>query len=180
MPASLAAALARDKKTQWGSGGITSKLDAARLVTQAGAVLVIANGRQENILVRLLDGQRLGTVFAPAARKLDSRRRWIGLTKRPAGTVTVDAGAAEAVSQRGKSLLATGITAVTGLFDRGELLMVRDPKGQDIARGLSNYSSEAIRQIMGQRSSQFEKILGRPAYAEVIHRDNLVVTAVSP
>ena len=172
-----AAALARDKKTQWGSGGISSKLDAARLVTQAGAVLVIANGRKDNILVRLLDGERLGTVFAPAARKLDSKRRWIGLTKRPAGTVTIDAGAAEAVRQRGKSLLASGITAVTGLFDRGELLMVRDPQGQEIARGLSNYSSEEIRQIMGQRSSHFEKILGRPAYAEVIHRDNLVVTA---
>lgn len=171
-----AAALARAKKTPWGSGGIHSKLDAARLVTQAGAVLVMANGRTEKVLVRLLEGERLGTVFAPAARKLDSRRRWIGLTKRPAGTVTVDAGAAEAVSQRGKSLLASGITAVTGLFDRGELLMVRDPRGQEIARGLSNYSSEEIRQIMGHRSSQFEKILGRPAYAEVIHRDNLVVT----
>src|SRR5690606_29734246 len=117
----------------------------------------------------------LGTVFVPAERKLDSRQRWIALTKRPAGTVTIDDGAVAAVTQRGKSLLAGGIVEVTGRFERGEVLLVRDPSGREIARGLSNYADADLRLIQGKKTSQFEKLLGRPAYAEVIHRDNLVV-----
>jgi glutamate 5-kinase len=136
---------------------------------------VIAPGREKNVLHRLLAGEKLGTVFLPAQRKLDSRQRWIGLTARPGGTVTIDDGAAAAVTSRGKSLLATGISQITGRFERGDVLLVRDPAGREIARGLSNYNADELRLIMGKRSNQFEKILGRPAYAEVIHRDNLVL-----
>ena len=114
-------------------------------------------------------------MFVPADRKLDSRRRWIGLTKRPAGTITIDTGAAAAIRDRGKSLLASGVTATTGQFSRGDILLVRDGRGVEIARGLSNYAADELRLIMGKRSNQFEKILGRKAYAEVIHRDNMVV-----
>ncbi len=171
-----AAGLAFEKKSKLGTGGMKSKLEAARLVTDAGEIAVIANGREPDVLMRLFDTQKVGTVFVPAHRKLDSRQRWIGLTKRPSGTVTIDDGAVRALCERNKSLLATGVTEVTGRFDRGDVLMIRDPKGIEIARGLSNYSAEELRLIKGKRTSQFEKILGRVAYAEVVHRDNLVVT----
>lgn len=167
--------MVRMKQTRLGKGGMTAKLQAAGLVTGAGEIAVIAHGREKNVLPRLLDAERIGTVFAPAPHKLDSRSRWIGLTKRPAGTITVDDGALHALLDRGKSLLASGITALTGQFDRGEVVAIRDDKGREIARGLSNYTTEELRLIKGKRSNQFEKILNRPAFAEVIHRDNLVI-----
>ncbi len=167
--------LARKDTSKLGTGGMFSKLEAARLVTEAGEVAVIANGREPNVLPRLFDAELLGTVFVPRGRKLDSRRRWIGLTKRPAGIVTVDAGAAEALIKQGKSLLAIGITACTGRFDRGQVVSVADPEGCEIARGQINYSADELHLIMGKKSTQLKKILGRPAYAEVIHRDNLVL-----
>ncbi len=165
----------RRTTSTWGSGGMASKLEAARLVTEAGEIAIIAHGRERDVLPRLLSGDQLGTVFLPAKCKLDSRQRWIGLTKRPAGTLTIDDGAASALRSRGKSLLATGITDIVGTFERGDVLLVRDTDQREVARGLSNYASDELRQIQGKRSTQFEKILGRPAYAEVIHRDNLVV-----
>ncbi len=167
--------VARRDKTKMGSGGIVSKLEAAKLVTEAGEIAVIANGREPNVLHRLFDGEKLGTVFVPADRKLDSRQRWIALTARPAGMVTIDDGAAAALTKRGKSLLASGIVETTGRFDRGEVLLIRDVNGREIARGLSNYSANEIRLIMGKRSTQFEKILGRRGYDEVVHRDNMVM-----
>lgn len=167
--------IARQGKSKWGSGGMITKLDAARKVTDAGEIAAIAHGREKNVLLRLLKGEKLGTIFVPAQRKLDSRQRWIGMTARPAGTVTIDEGAVTALAQKGKSLLATGITNTTGQFERGDILLIRDPAGREVARGLTNYTADELRLIMGKRSSQFEKILGRLAYAEVIHRDNLVI-----
>ena len=165
-------------RTPLGTGGMQTKVEAARLVTGAGEIAVIANGREKDVLARLLNHEKIGTVFAPATRgrKLDSRERWIGLTKSPAGTVTIDEGAAGALETRGKSLLATGITQITGRFERGDVLLVRGHRGQEVARGLTNYHADEIRLIMGKRSTQFAKILGRQSYAEVIHRDNLVLT----
>lgn len=165
----------RGERSPLGKGGMYSKLVAAKLVTDAGEIVVIANGRERNVLPRLFNGEKIGTVILPANRKLDSRQRWIALTARPTGQVAIDDGAARAITARGKSLLATGIVGATGCFERGEVLLVHDQKGREIARGLSNYSVGEIRLIMGKRSNQFEKILGRPAYDEVIHRDNMVV-----
>ncbi len=173
VPAAMA--VVRTGRTRFGKGGMTSKLQAARLVTGAGEIAVIAHGRAKNVLPRLFDAEPIGTVFAPAAKRLDSRSRWIAMTKRPAGVISVDQGAAEALTGRGRSLLGIGITGVTGQFDRGEVVLIRDPRGRQVARGLTNYPADELRLIMGKRSSQFEKILGRPAFAEVIHRDNLVV-----
>jgi glutamate 5-kinase len=167
--------MVRRDRSDLGSGGMRSKLEAVQLVTDAGEVAVIANGREPRLLSRLFAGDAIGTIFLPAPRKLDSRQRWIGLTKRPAGTLTIDDGAVAALAQRGKSLLASGVVGLTGQFESGEVLFVRDAKGAVVARGLSNYSSEEVRLIMGKKSSQFEKLLGRPAFAEVIHRDNLVL-----
>jgi glutamate 5-kinase len=166
--------IGRDTST-WGSGGMHSKLEAARRVVEAGELAIIAAGRERNVLPRLLAGEPLGTVFTPRQRKLDSRQRWIGLTARAAGTITVDQGAAHALSRHNKSLLATGITDVAGGFDRGAIVRVRDAAGREIARGLSNYSGHELKLIQGKRSDEFESILGRSAYDEVIHRDNLVV-----
>jgi glutamate 5-kinase len=171
-----ARALIMRERTAMGSGGMQTKLEAARLVTDAGEVAVIANGRAERVLPRLLEGEKLGTVFVPAERKLDSRARWIGMTVRPAGTLTVNDGAAEAIARRGASLLAIGIDEITGRFEKGDVVLVRDQRGREIARGLTNYAADEARRIRGRRSDEFEAILGRQAYEEVIHRDNMVLT----
>jgi len=167
--------LSRKGSSKWGRGGMSTKLEAARLVMDAGEVAVIASGREDQVISRLLKGERLGTVFLPTSRKLDSRQRWIALTARPSGTIAIDPGAAKAIQDRGKSLLATGVTQITGRFQHGDVLLVRSETGKELARGLTNYSAEELRLIMGKRSSQFRKILGNAAYDEVIHRDNLVV-----
>ncbi|QDU72495.1 glutamate 5-kinase [Mucisphaera calidilacus] len=169
--------LVRTEGSSWGRGGMSTKLESARLVTEAGEVAVIAHGREKNVLLRLMKGEKLGTCFLPSERKLDSRSRWIGLTKRPDGTLSVDTGASAAVVDNGKSLLAKGITDVTGRFERGSLVVVRDPQGREIGRGLINYNSDETRSIMGLDSDRFAERLGRPGFTEVIHRDNLVVMA---
>lgn len=171
--------LVRAGGSAWGRGGMSTKLEAARLVTEAGEVAVIANGRKKDLLTRLMEGKKLGTCFLPAERKLDSRSRWIGLTKRPDGTLSVDEGASDAVVDRGKSLLAKGITGVTGRFERGALVVVRDPHGREIGRGLINYTSDETRQIMGHDSEEFAELLGRPGFTEVIHRDNFVLSVTT-
>ncbi len=163
------------KRSAWGTGGIRTKLEAARLVTEAGEIAVIASGKEKDVLTRLLSGEKIGTLFVPATRRLDARQRWIGLTARPNGILTIDDGAANALLKRGKSLLATGIAQITGRFDAGDVVMVRDHNGREIARGLINFSGDELRLIQGKRSNEFAKLLGRSAYAEVIHRDNLVL-----
>ncbi len=167
--------LSRSGKSKWGRGGMSTKLESAKLVMDAGEVTVIASGREPDVITRILSGERLGTVCMPAVRKMDSRQRWIALTARPSGTIQIDDGAAKAICERHKSLLATGITQITGRFERGDVLLVRSETGKELARGLTNYSAEELRLIMGKRSSQFEKLLGNAAYDEVIHKDNLVV-----
>lgn len=170
-----ARALIMSEKTTFGSGGMETKLEAARIVTDAGEVAVIANGREPNVLKKILDGKNLGTVFVPALRKMDSRSRWIGMAVRPAGTLTVDDGAANALCSNNTSLLAIGITDITGQFEQGDVVVVRDSRGREIARGLSNYDSRECRKIMGHKSEEFESVLGRRAYDEVIHRDHMVL-----
>ena len=158
-----------------GTGGMRSKLAAAELVRDAGEWSVIADGRTPDLLPRLFDGEEIGTVIAPAGRRLDARRRWIGLTKRPAGTVTVDDGAVEAIRSRGKSLLPIGVIGVRGGFARGDVVRVASGSGAEIARGLSNYAAEELERIRGRRSAELDELLGEPGYAEVIHRDHLMV-----
>ena len=167
--------LAGQQKSRFGSGGMASKLQAAGLVTRAGEAVVVANARTPDVLGKLLAGRRLGTVFVPASKKLSGRRRWIGQAARPKGTLRVDDGAARALTERGKSLLPSGITAVEGGFARGDTVAVAGPDGREIARGLSNYPAEQTRRIAGLKSSQIEKHLGCRPYDEVIHRDNMTL-----
>jgi len=170
------AALAHSHRSSWGSGGMASKLQAIRRVTEAGDYAVIADGRSKDVLLRLLGGEKVGTLFMPAANKVSARKRWIGWTVQPRGTIVVDDGAARAMRRGGKSLLAIGISAVEGHFQHGDVVRVRDSTGLEFARGLSNYSSAELNRIKGLRSSQFASVLGDKTYDEVIHRDNLVIT----
>jgi glutamate 5-kinase len=163
-------------RSSLGSGGMPTKLQAAEKVTQAGEMAAIANGRRAGILVDLLAGEPVGTLFLPKSRKMSARQRWIGLTRRPCGNILIDAGAARAVLAR-KSLLASGITAVEGTFDAGDVVAIVGPAGEAVAQGLANYSSDDLGKIKGLRTSRFAAVLGEKTYDEVVHADNLVLTA---
>jgi glutamate 5-kinase len=170
-----AMALVRGDRTALGSGGMATKLTAAGMVTRAGEVAVIANAATPNVLERLLAGEKLGTVFVPAKRRLSSRRRWIGQAARPAGKIIVDDGAAKALLAGGKSLLPSGITAVAGRFARGDTVAILDSAGREIARGLTNYAAGEIDRIKGLKTSQIAAQLGEKPYDEVVHRNNMSV-----
>jgi len=162
-------------KSQLGAGGMASKLAAAGMLTKAGEVAVIANSRQPAVLTGILAGRRVGTVFVPAARKMSQRRRWIGQASRPAGKIVIDDGAVAALTKRGKSLLPSGVSAVIGRFARGAVVAVIDSAGRQVARGLTNYSSQQLDQAKGLKTSQIAKVLGDKPYDEVIHRNNMTV-----
>jgi glutamate 5-kinase len=154
---------------------MASKLEAAGLVTEAGELAAIANARTPNALGKLLSGRRIGTVFVPARRRMSGRRRWIAQAARAAGTLVVDDGAARALKQKGKSLLPSGITAVSGEFDKGDTVSVVDAHGEELARGLTNYSADQIDRIKGLKTSQIARALGDKPYDEVIHRNNMTL-----
>jgi glutamate 5-kinase len=166
--------LVRVEKSALGKGGMNSKLTAAKTVTDAGEVMVVADGRMPDVLTRLLDGEEVGTLFVPSVKKRSARSRWIGAA-RPVGVIVVDEGAVEALVEKHRSLLPAGILKVEGSFQRGDLVAIQSKNGQMIARGLSNYSAEQIEAVRGQKSGEVRKLLGESAYDEVVHRDNLVV-----
>ena len=164
----------RMEKSALGKGGMESKLGAAKLMTDCGEAMVIADGRDENVLVRILSGEPVGTLFVPGQRKRSSRSRWIGAA-RPAGSIHVDDGAARAVAEKNKSLLPAGIVKVQGHFNPGDVVEIVAPDGRQIARGLSNYGTSDIERILGKKTADVRTLLGDAAYDEVIHRDNLVL-----
>lgn len=166
--------LVRAQKSALGKGGMSSKLEAARQVTDFGEVMIVASARMPNVLLRLLDGDEIGTLFAPAGRKAPSRTRWIG-SARPAGTIIVDDGASTALIHKNKSLLPAGITRVEGEFVRGDIVTIQNAAGEAIARGLSNYASTDIDRIKGKKTQEVRAELAVAAYDEVVHRDNLVL-----
>lgn len=175
--------LAVNRSTGISKGGMASKLRAAQFVTQSGAPVIIAAGRHENVLPRLMAGEELGTLFLPRPRGLAPKKRWIGFTAQTSGSVVVDAGAARALRSNGPSLLAIGVVAITGQFAKGEVVSVVDDAGVEIARGLTNYSSAELQQIRGLRSPAIAEVLGHCPYEEVIHRDNMTLigqAAVGP
>jgi glutamate 5-kinase len=169
-----AKALVRAEKSALGKGGMDSKLTAAEMVTDCGEALVVANGRMKDVLVAALNGEEVGTLFVPSARRRSGRSRWIG-SARPVGAVVVDAGAEAAVVQKNKSLLPAGIVRVEGSFERGDLIAIQSVDGRVVARGLSNYAASSIEQIKGKKTGDVRALLGEAAYDEVIHRDNLVI-----
>ena len=170
-------ALARGKTSGTSTGGMESKLEAARIATEAGEAALIADGHAEDVLSRIMRGERVGTLFVPAQKRLQSRKRWIRFTGRPHGAVVVDEGACRALSKGGKSLLPSGITAVHGEFDAGDVIRIEGPDGKEFARGLSNYPSHEVAAIKGLKTSQIEGVLGHKYYDEVVHRDSLALLA---
>jgi glutamate 5-kinase len=167
-------AMVGSDQSKRGTGGMGAKLAAISIVTSAGEAAVIANGRKKNVISQILEGKKVGTLFLPQPEKLKARKRWIGMTVRPVGKIHVDDGAANAI-RSGRSLLAAGITEVTGSFERGEVVSIVDPEGAEIARGLTNWTSEEIDKIKGFRSSQIESVLGQKLYDEIVHRDNMTI-----
>ncbi|MFZ5562678.1 MAG: glutamate 5-kinase [Thermodesulfobacteriota bacterium] len=158
-----------------GTGGMLSKVMAAKKITCSGVPMIIANGHRKNILSDLFAGKPLGTFFPPMAQKLCSRKRWIAFSSKTKGALTVDSGAAGAIVKKGKSLLPGGIRDVSGDFSQGAAVDVFSESGERLGVGLVNYSAQEIRAIQGLKTSMIEKALGSKPYDEVIHRNNLVL-----
>jgi glutamate 5-kinase len=158
-----------------GVGGMRSKLKAARKATLQGTPVVIANGRREGVLKDLAKGRPLGTFFFPQEHPLSRRKHWIAYTLKPRGEVVLDPGACQALMEKGKSLLPTGIVAVRGRFGVGACVSCLSPEGKRIAKGLVNYSSADLQKIKGLRTAEIEKRLDFKHSDEAIHRDNLVI-----
>ena len=160
-----------------GSGGMSTKVLAAKRTAHMGVPTVIADGRREGVFTRVLNGDPVGTLFLPSAEKLASRKHWIAYSSgRPRGTLVIDDGAAKALQKHKKSLLPAGVTEVLGDFEPGSMVRCMDASGREIARGVTCFSSDQIRMIMGRHSEEIETILGTCPGEEVIHRDDLVIS----
>ncbi len=158
-----------------GTGGMYSKVLAAKRAVRYGIIVNIINGKVPGLLRSLLEGRAVGTEFRSARKKMPARKGWIAFGLRARGSIAVDAGAREAIVARGKSLLPSGIVSVEGNFSPGDAVYCTDDSGVRFAKGLTNYSSEEVRRIMGKRTSEIERHLGYRYSDEVIHRDNLVL-----
>ena len=159
-----------------GTGGMITKILAAKRAASSGASTVIAWGREPNALPRLMAGEAIGTCLVAETPKLQARKQWMADHLQLSGAVVVDDGAVAKIVNDGKSLLPIGMTAVQGEFSRGEVIAIRNPQGQEVARGLANYAAGEARLLCRKSSADFEKLLGYAAEPEMIHRDNLVVT----
>ena len=158
-----------------GTGGMVTKLQAAKLATGGGADVFIASGHEEDVLWRLASGEHVGTMFPARRSSMESRKRWMlsGLSTR--GCIYVDAGAAKALTERSKSLLPAGVRDVQGPFKRGDTVNICLPEGQPIACGITNYDDRELAEIRGLRSDRIAEVLGHQYGSEVVHRNNLVV-----
>ncbi len=161
--------------SEFSVGGMSSKLRAAELVTAAGEYLWIADGRVPGILSSILNGEDVGTVFLPRARRISGRKRWITFFSKVSGSLLVDAGAAQAVREQGKSLLPSGVRFVSGDFKRGDTVEIAGPDGVPFARGLVNFSSTDCLKLCGSHSAELHAVLGPNVDEELIHRDNLTL-----
>lgn len=158
-----------------GRGGMRTKLRAAKLAARSGTTTVIASGRAPEVLLRIADGEDIGTRLRPTTAPITARKQWLAGQLKPRGTLTLDAGAVRVLRESGRSLLAVGVTAVAGEFRRGELVSCVDPEGNEIGRGLINYNADETRRIRGLPSERIEEVLGYVDEPELIHRDNLAL-----
>jgi len=171
-----------DRRTDGGpqlsTGGMASKLAAARIATTAGENVVVANGLRANVLSHILAGEPIGTLFTAGDGSISSRKRWIGWTAQPSGRLVLDAGAINALKKKGTSLLPVGVVRVEGEFGKGDIVSIigEGPSSKgEIARGLTNYGSAEIELIRGRPTGDIASLLGHCPYQEVVHRDNLVL-----
>ncbi len=160
-----------------GTGGMGTKLKAAKKAALSGVGTLIVNGRSKHILARVFDGEDVGTYVLPAQSKLTAKKHWIAFSKKPRGKLIIDEGGMHAVVDSGKSLLPSGICGVEGGFERGDAVRLCDRDGKEFARGVTNYSLTEVLQIMGKQCSDIAKTLGYKYRDEVVGRDDLVLTA---
>ena len=168
-------ALAGGSRSGLGTGGMSTKLAAADLARRGGAEVVIAAGSAPDVVLRVAQGERVGTRFRPLANRLESRKRWLLGGPAPAGRILVDDGAAAALGSQGRSLLPVGVVGLEGQFQRGDTVRICNEEGREIARGLSRYGAASLDRIKGRRSEEIAAILGYENSPEVVHRDDLVV-----
>jgi glutamate 5-kinase len=166
---------AAGKGSMFSTGGMESKIRAADIATRSGVGVVIARGDGID-LPGLLAGAEIGTWFVPARRRIRGRKKWMALTPRTEGAIVVDGGAERAIRTQGRSLLPAGVKAIRGPFAMGSVVSIVDEQGREVARGLSNFSSEELEKIKGLNTKQVPVVLGSEAvFEEVVHRDNLVI-----
>ncbi len=170
-------AMAGTEGSLLGTGGMATKLKAAKRATLFGAGTAIINGRVPHNLLYLFDGHELGTYFLPARDPMAARKHWIAFTKKPRGKLILDEGAQKAVAESGKSLLPSGIRQIEGSFERGDAVRLCDLDGREFAKGVTNYTSAELVRILGRKTKEIEGILGYQYGDEVVHRDNLVISA---
>ena len=169
--------LAKKSREELSTGGMITKIQAAKRCTSSGIAMIITNGNNPRALRDVFSGDFKGTLFLPAGTRLNVRKKWIGFVSHARGSVAIDEGARTALLKKHKSLLPSGILEVSGEFRANDTISVRDTEGDEIARGVTHYSSADLARIMGKKSVEIEKILGRPSRDEVIHKDNLVIIA---
>ncbi len=167
--------LAADTPSSLGTGGMITKIEAAKLAMASGITVVIADGREPDVILRLATGEAIGTRFCPLTDKLESRKRWMVSYLSTKSRLTVDSGAARALRKQKRSLLATGIKEVEGEFQRGDVVVIYDHKGSILGCGITNYSTSDIHIIKGAHSKEIATLLGYDYGSEVVHRNNLVV-----
>jgi glutamate 5-kinase len=166
----------RARGSSFSSGGMFTKLCAARMTMASGIPMVIASSAEPDVIRRVVGGEEIGTFFLPPREcGYASHRRWIAVGSAEWGVVEVDEGAAEALLRRGKSLLPSGVVRIEGAFRVGDVIGVKNPSGVEIARGISNYGHDDAKKIIGRHTSEIEKILGRRDYEELIHRNNMAM-----
>lgn len=158
-----------------GTGGMLTKMAAARMAMNSGIVMIIASGSRDGAVQSILAGKPIGTLFPPRQNRLQFRKRWLAFGARIKGRLTVDRGCAQALLSNGSSLLAAGVKNVEGSFEQGSTVSIVNPDGWEIARGLVNYSTDDVQKIMGAHTHEIAEILGHKPYDEVVHRDNLVL-----
>lgn len=168
-------AMAGNVKSALGTGGMQSKIRAAKMVAASGGSSFIGPGRAENILQHLFSGEMVGTFFLPRSSKLPSRKHWIAYVLKPKGRLTLDSGACEALVKKGKSLLPSGVTDVIGDFGVGDSVECCNSDGNVISVGLINYNSDNVKKIMGKKTTMISAVLGYKDSDEIMHRDNLVL-----
>jgi glutamate 5-kinase len=168
--------LAGGAGTDLGTGGMATKVNAAKIATSSGTAVALLSGRDPQAMLGLLDGETVtGTVFRPKGDRLEARRRWLAFGRPVRGTLVLDDGAVKAVGASGKSLLPAGVTSLTGDFEPGEAVSLRAGDGREVARGVCNYASGDLARILGKQSSEIEAVLGFKIADEVVHRNNMVV-----
>ncbi len=167
--------LARQSGSDKGTGGMITKLQAARTCSTAGIAMIIANGSRPHVLEEIVSGTFRGTLFLPAHSRLNVRKHWIGFVAHTRGEIVIDDGAVSAILHRHSSLLPGGITGVTGIFQRGDTVSLQNAEGREIARGIVSLSSQELTKVKGMNTTAMRAILGTERPVEIIHKDNLAI-----